>query len=100
MFRFFREFILQGSILDGKLGIQTAWMAAMYSFMKQARLWEMNHAMDPHDPQSSYLSTLGLEEGVTEIDSESQLELSTSEEPTDDSTQTNTSRTKVKSHAA
>ena len=52
MFRFFREWILQGSILDGKVGLQTAWMAAMYSFMKQARLWELNHAVSP--PNADY----------------------------------------------
>ncbi|MEM9410694.1 MAG: glycosyltransferase family 2 protein [Planctomycetota bacterium] len=51
MFRFFREYILQGSILDGKLGLQTAWMAAMYSFMKQARLWELNHALPQPNPE-------------------------------------------------
>lgn len=45
-FRFFREFILQGSILDGKAGLQTAWMAAFYSFSKQARLWERKHGID------------------------------------------------------
>ena len=55
MFRFFREWILQGSIFDGKIGLQTAWMAAMYSFMKQARLWELNHALAPPDPASSYM---------------------------------------------
>ena len=49
MFRFFREWILQGSIFDGKIGIQTAWMAAMYSFMKQARLWELNNAIERFD---------------------------------------------------
>ena len=38
-FRFFREYIMQGSILDGKRGLQTAWIAAFYSFSKQARLW-------------------------------------------------------------
>lgn len=43
-FRFFREYILQGGILDGKAGLQLAWMAAFYSFTKQARLWELNHA--------------------------------------------------------
>jgi glycosyltransferase involved in cell wall biosynthesis len=43
MFRFFRELILQGGILDGKVGIQTAWIAAFYSFNKQARLWTLNH---------------------------------------------------------
>ena len=45
-FRFFREFILQGSILDGKAGLQTAWMAAFYSFSKQARLFERKHGID------------------------------------------------------
>ena len=43
MWRFFREYILQGSILDGKAGIQTAWIAAFYSFNKQAQLWTLNH---------------------------------------------------------
>lgn len=43
--RFFREYIVQGGILDGKLGIQQAWLAAFYSFMKQARLWELNHGL-------------------------------------------------------
>lgn len=47
MWRFFREYILQGSILDGKAGVQTAWVAAFYSFNKQARLWQLNHALEP-----------------------------------------------------
>ncbi len=42
-FRFFREYILQGAILDGKAGVQTAWLAAFYCFSKQARLWEIKH---------------------------------------------------------
>lgn len=42
-FRFFREFILQGAILDGKAGLQTSWLAAFYCFSKQARLWELKH---------------------------------------------------------
>ena len=49
MLRFLREYFLQGSILDGKKGVQTAWLAAFYSFSKQARLWELNHARDPVD---------------------------------------------------
>ena len=73
MFRFFREWILQGSIFDGKAGLQTAWMAAMYSFMKQARLWEMNHAMERPDPNSSYFSTLeDKTEATSAIESETQ----------------------------
>ena len=42
-FRFFREYILQFGILDGKIGLQQAWNAAFYSYVKQARLWELNH---------------------------------------------------------
>ena len=54
MFRFFREWILQGSILDGKVGVQTAWMAAMYCFMKQARLWELNQAIDRFEVEPEF----------------------------------------------
>ncbi len=61
MFRFFREYILQGSILDGKIGLQTAWMAAMYSFMKQARLWELNHAQSPPNQESRSDSEMSQE---------------------------------------
>ena len=42
-FRFFREYIILGAILDGKAGLQTSWLAAFYTFSKQARLWELNH---------------------------------------------------------
>lgn len=48
-FRFFRELILQGGILDGKRGIQTAWLAAFYSFMKQGKLWTLNHGLPQPD---------------------------------------------------
>ena len=58
MWRFFREFILQRSILDGKPGIQTAWVAAFYSFDKQARLWTINHGLSQFDPDAmKYRST-------------------------------------------
>jgi glycosyltransferase involved in cell wall biosynthesis len=51
MWRFFREYILQLGILDGKKGLQLAWLAAFYSFTKQARLWELNHSIpQPLDP--------------------------------------------------
>ena len=51
LFRFFREYILQGAIFDGKRGIQTAWIAALYSFSKQARLWELNHSIPQPIPE-------------------------------------------------
>lgn len=54
MWRFFREYILQGSILDGKAGIQTAWIAAFYSFQKQARLWQIQHGLPQSDPDALF----------------------------------------------
>lgn len=52
MWRFFREYILQGSILDGKAGLQTAWICAFYSFNKQARLWEITQSHNQQDPDA------------------------------------------------
>lgn len=51
MWRFFREYILQLGILDGKKGLQLSWLAAFYSFTKQARLWELNHAIEQPIPR-------------------------------------------------
>ncbi len=48
IWRFFREYVLQRGFLDGKPGLQLAWLAAYYSFLKQARLWELTAAL----PQS------------------------------------------------
>ena len=53
MLRFFREYIVQGSILDGKAGIQTAWTAAFYSFNKQARLWTIHHGRKQPEEQQA-----------------------------------------------
>ena len=52
MWRFFREYVLQRSFLDGKAGVQTAWIAAFYSFNKQARLWTINHGKQQSDPDA------------------------------------------------
>jgi glycosyltransferase involved in cell wall biosynthesis len=42
--RFFQLYILRGGFLDGAAGIQVCMlMAFFYSFMKRARLWEMEH---------------------------------------------------------
>lgn len=71
MWRFFREYILQGSILDGKAGIQTAWICAFYSFNKQARLWEINHGQDQPDPDAVYFRELDSRhaDGVEDVGS-------------------------------
>ncbi|MFN9540187.1 MAG: hypothetical protein ACK6A8_13200, partial [Planctomycetota bacterium] len=51
-FRFFREYILQGGILDGKIGLQQAWLCAFYSFLKQARLWELTQGLQHQDVET------------------------------------------------
>jgi glycosyltransferase involved in cell wall biosynthesis len=53
MWRFFREYILQGGFRDGKIGIQQAWLSAFYSFQKQGRLWELHHGLDQPVPQNA-----------------------------------------------
>jgi len=52
IFRFFREYVLQLGFLNGKAGVQLAMLAGFYSFMKQARLWELNHGLSQPVPDS------------------------------------------------
>ena len=40
--RFLRDYVLHRGFLDGAVGLQVAWSSAFYSFMKQARLWELH----------------------------------------------------------
>ncbi len=42
--RFLRDYGLHLGFLDGAIGLQIAMMSAIYSFTKQARLWELHHA--------------------------------------------------------
>ncbi|QDS97461.1 glycosyltransferase family 2 protein [Adhaeretor mobilis] len=43
--RFLRDYVFFKGFLDGCVGMQIAWTAAFYSYMKQARLWELHHGM-------------------------------------------------------
>jgi hypothetical protein len=54
--RFLREFILHRGFLDGAVGIQIAWVSAFYSFMKQARLWELHHGLKQSDVESDAMA--------------------------------------------
>jgi glycosyltransferase involved in cell wall biosynthesis len=45
--RFFRDYILQRGFLDGLPGLQYAGLQAFYTFLKQARLWELHCAERP-----------------------------------------------------
>lgn len=47
--RFLRDFVLHRGFLDGSAGVQIAWVSAFYSFMKQARLWELHHGLHQRD---------------------------------------------------
>jgi glycosyltransferase involved in cell wall biosynthesis len=47
--RFLRDFVLHRGFLDGAAGLQIAWMSAFYTFMKQARLWELQHGKQQAD---------------------------------------------------
>ena len=50
-FRFFRAYVLQRGFLDGMVGVQLSMLAGFYSFMKQARLWELAAAHARPDPE-------------------------------------------------
>jgi glycosyltransferase involved in cell wall biosynthesis len=42
--RFFRCYVLQRGFLDGLVGFQVSMLQGYYTFLKQARLWELWHA--------------------------------------------------------
>lgn len=43
--RFVRDYVFKFGFLDGKVGLQICTLAAFYSFMKQARLWELREGI-------------------------------------------------------
>ena len=47
--RFLRDFVLYRGFLDGAPGLQISLISAFYSFMKQARLWELHHGLEQSD---------------------------------------------------
>lgn len=47
--RFFRDYILHRGFLDGSKGLQLAYLSAFYTFMKQARLWELQRGLKQTD---------------------------------------------------
>jgi hypothetical protein len=50
--RFLQLYILRLGFLDGMPGFQICAYTAFYSFMKQARLWELYHAKPQPDPDA------------------------------------------------
>jgi hypothetical protein len=49
--RFLRSFVFQGGFLDGPAGFQICMFHGIYSFLKQARLWELHYALRQPNPE-------------------------------------------------
>jgi glycosyltransferase involved in cell wall biosynthesis len=49
--RFLQLYFFRLGILDGIPGLQVCIFTAFYSFLKQAKLWEMEHALQQPDPE-------------------------------------------------
>ncbi len=52
--RFFRSYVLRLGFLDGLVGFQVCFLTAMYVFLKQARLWELQRAIPQPGPTRSW----------------------------------------------
>ena len=50
--RFARSYIFQWGFLDGTAGFQVCMLHGIYSYMKQARLWELHRALRQPDPEA------------------------------------------------
>ena len=80
MWRFFREYIVQGSIFDGKAGLQTAWVCAFYSFNKVARLWALNHSLEQQDLDAIIFREMEAEANLEGLDFDVPMSLETDAE--------------------
>ena len=52
--RFLQLYVLRLGFLDGLAGLQVSMLTAFSSFMKQARLWEIEHAIPQPDPEAEH----------------------------------------------
>jgi len=50
--RFFQLYVLRLGFLDGLAGLQICMLTAFTGFLKQARLWEIEHALPQPDPEA------------------------------------------------
>lgn len=50
--RFFQLYVLRRGFLDGLPGLQMAMLVAFTGFLKQARLWSIEHAVTQPDPEA------------------------------------------------
>lgn len=54
--RFLRDYVLHLGFLDGLKGLQLAWMSALYTFMKQAKLWEEAIGLEQSDVEAEAMA--------------------------------------------
>jgi glycosyltransferase involved in cell wall biosynthesis len=59
--RFLQLYFLRLGFLDGIPGFQVCMFTAFYSFLKQAKLWEMAHAVQQPDPELEHLAPMAGE---------------------------------------
>jgi glycosyltransferase involved in cell wall biosynthesis len=57
--RFLRAYVVQLGFLDGAAGLQWAALQGIYSYLKQARLWELHYALTQPDPEADRLPSQG-----------------------------------------
>jgi glycosyltransferase involved in cell wall biosynthesis len=50
--RFLQLYFLRRGFLDGIPGLQVCMITAFYAFLKQAKLWELHHAIPQPDPEA------------------------------------------------
>jgi glycosyltransferase involved in cell wall biosynthesis len=65
--RFLQLYFLRLGFLDGIPGFQICVFTAFYSFLKQAKLWEMYHALEPSDPEIELQSQAELENVILDF---------------------------------
>ncbi len=60
--RFLQLYLLRLGFLDGIPGLQVCMFTAFYSFLKQAKLWELRDAVPQRDPEAERLASGDAEE--------------------------------------
>ncbi len=66
-FRFLQLYILRLGFLDGLPGFQVCMYNSFYAFLKQAKLWEMDHANEQPDPEAGRIVEPELEQRAKSV---------------------------------
>jgi hypothetical protein len=59
-FRFLGRYILRGGFLDGVPGLMLCMLTSYYTFMRQAKLWALNHGIQQPDPEAEHLQSASM----------------------------------------